>query len=267
LKILERRSLRDLLSAPESIDFIKKELEENARHTRNSLAKKVCDHFDLRNRKNELRTCGCRVVLMDLAKAGKFILPGLSSRGSHGKNHRMVRLGEAVPEVVGLEDRVDCLSDLQIILVEPDDLEKRKIWNELMIREHPQGRRRLMGCQLRYLIKSEDSWLGGLGFSACALQLKDRDNWIGWNDDQRLAYQERLISLSRFLIRKSVKCENLASRVMSLTLKRLESDFEDRYGFRPWLVESFVDTKEFSGGCYKASNWTFVGKTKGRGRN
>jgi len=267
LKILKRRSLRNLLSAPESIDFIKNELEEKPEHTRNSLAKRVCEQFDLRDRRNELRTCSCRVVLMDLAKAGKFILPTPSSSGSHGKHNPMIRLGEAVPEVVDLEDRVDRLSDLQIIRVDPNDLEKRKIWNELMIREHPQGRRRLMGCQLRYLIKSNDYWLGGLGFSACALKLQDRDNWIGWSDDQRLAYQDRLISLSRFLIRKSVKCENLASRVMSLTLKRVEDDFEDRYGFGPWLVESFVDTKKFSGGCYKASNWSFVGKTKGRGRN
>ncbi len=105
----------------------------------------------------------------------------------------MIRLGEPVPEVFDLENRVDRLSDLQIIRVDQDDLEKRKIWNELMIREHPQGRRRLMGCQIRYLIKSEDYWLGGLGFSACALKFKDRDNWIDWSDDQRLAYQDRLV--------------------------------------------------------------------------
>jgi len=267
LEILKRRSLRNLLSTAQSIDFVKEELEQTPGHTRNSLAKRICEHFELRDKRNGLRTCGCRVVLQDLEKAGKLILPRVSHIGSHGNYNRMVRLGEAVPEVVGLADRVDCLSDLQIIGLDPDDLEKRKIWNELMIREHPQGQRRLMGCQFRYLIKSEEQWLGGLGFSACALRLKDRDDWIGWNDDQRLAYQERVISLSRFLIRKSVKCENLASRVMSLTLKRLGSDFEERYGFRPWLVESFVDTKQFSGGCYKASNWTFVGKTKGRGRN
>ena len=64
LKILQRRSLRNLLSAPESIDFIKNELEEKPEHTRNSLAKRVCEQFDLRDRRNELRTCSCRVVLV-----------------------------------------------------------------------------------------------------------------------------------------------------------------------------------------------------------
>ena len=179
VKILNRGRMRNLLSTPQSIEFIRNELQENSKHTRHSLARKVCAQFDLRDSKNELRTCRCRLVLMDLSQSGKFILPGLSARGSRSKHSRMVRVGEPLPEAVGLEERVDRLSDLQIIRVERDDLEKRKIWNELMIREHPQGRRRLMGFQIRYLIKSEDYWLGGLGFSACALQLKDRDNWMG----------------------------------------------------------------------------------------
>ena len=33
------------------------------------------------------------------------------------------------------------------------------------------------------------------------------------------------------------------------------------------LVETFVDKDHFEGTCYKASNWTYLGETKGRGRN
>jgi hypothetical protein len=32
---------------------------------------------------------------------------------------------------------------------------------------------------MRYLIGSEHGWLGGFGFGASALQLADRDQWIG----------------------------------------------------------------------------------------
>lgn len=46
----------------------------------------------------------------------------------------------------------------------------------------------------------------------------------------------------------------------------LPGDFENRYGFRPWLVESFVDTSCFLGTCYRAANWVRVGQTQGRGR-
>ncbi len=50
-----------------------------------------------------------------------------------------------------------------------------------MLREHPQGAGPLVGAQMRYLIGSAHGWLGGLGFAAAALQLADRDRWIGWD--------------------------------------------------------------------------------------
>jgi len=62
-----------------------------------------------------------------------------------------------------------------------------RIWNELMIREHPQGAGPLVGRQVRYLIGSAHGWLGGFGFAAPALQLADRDRWIGWDSEQRRA--------------------------------------------------------------------------------
>jgi hypothetical protein len=39
-----------------------------------------------------------------------------------------------------------------------------------------------------------------------------------------------------------------------------------RYGYRPWLVESFVEQSSYAGTCYQASNWIEVGQTQGRGR-
>ena len=50
-----------------------------------------------------------------------------------------------------------------------------------MINDHPQGAGPLVGRQLRYLIGSQHGWLGGFGFAAAALQLADRDAWIGWD--------------------------------------------------------------------------------------
>ncbi|MCF8127262.1 MAG: DUF4338 domain-containing protein, partial [Deltaproteobacteria bacterium] len=38
------------------------------------------------------------------------------------------------------------------------------------------------------------------------------------------------------------------------------------YGYRPVLMETLVDEKRFKGTCYKAANWSYVGKTTGRGR-
>jgi len=38
------------------------------------------------------------------------------------------------------------------------------------------------------------------------------------------------------------------------------------HGYRPVLIETFVDTTKYSGTCYRAANWQYLGKTKGRGR-
>ena len=141
-----------------------------------------------------------------------------------------------------------------------------RIWNELMIQDHPRGAGPLVGRQLRYLVQSEHGWLGGISFSSAALHLEARDKWIGWNWDMRQESLHHVVNMSRFLIRSCVSCKNLASRALGLVIKQFSGDFEFRYGHRPLLLESFVDTTHYRGTCYKAANWQWIGRTKGRGR-
>jgi hypothetical protein len=136
----------------------------------------------------------------------------------------------------------------------------------MMIAEHSLGAGPFVGRQLRYLIGSEHGWLGGMGFAAAALQLADRDKWIGWDAEQRQAHLHAVVGMSRFLIRQDVQCSNLASKVLSMSMNTMPDDFERQYNYRPLLVESFVDTSMYSGTSYQAANWIFVGNTKGRGR-
>jgi hypothetical protein len=161
-------------------------------------------------------------------------------------------------------DQAGLVGGLELVLV--DTSGPMRIWNELMINEHPQGAGPLVGRQLRYLIASEHGWLGGFGFAAAALHLADRDEWIGWDREQRREHLHFVVGMSRFLLRPSVACRNLASKVLSLAMAALPDDFEWQFGYRPWLAESFVDTSRYSGACYRAANWIAVGMTKGRGR-
>ena len=39
-----------------------------------------------------------------------------------------------------------------------------------------------------------------------------------------------------------------------------------RYNYYPVLLETFVEYKRFKGACYRAANWLYLGKTKGRGK-
>ena len=48
--------------------------------------------------------------------------------------------------------------------------------------------------------------------------------------------------------------------------RQLPDDWTERYNTTPVLIETFVETPRFTGALYKASGWTLVGTTKGRGR-
>ena len=51
-----------------------------------------------------------------------------------------------------------------------------------------------------------------------------------------------------------------------MALRRLPRDFDRIYGYRPALVETYVDSLQHAGTCFRAANWTCVGQTAGRGR-
>ncbi len=254
-----QNQIKRTLSKPESI--VSRLLEEGDFSSRSELAGFLCDQLRFYDPGGRPQRGGCLKALRELEAKGCFRLP--PPRIQKGAP-RPRRLAAPVEEPIGVPEQVGEVRGLELIGVgEPGQM---RIWNELMIEEHPLGAGPLVGRQLRYLLGSEHGWLGGLGFAAAALQLVDRDRWIGWDAEQRRAHLHGVVCLSRFLIRPSVQCQNLASRVLSLSLQRLAEDFEQRYGYRPWLVESFVDTSRFSGASYRAANWTRVGRTQGRGR-
>lgn len=68
---------------------------------------------------------------------------------------------------------------------------------------------------------------------------------------------------SRFLILPDYHYPNLASRLLALCERRLLRDWPERFGYRLWLLETFVDPRYFQGTLYRAANWHFVGNTRG----
>ena len=169
-----------------------------------------------------------------------------------------------VPPAADVPERVDLVGELQLVPVQ--NSAQSAIWNELMITEHPLGKAALVGYQCRYLVGSSHGWLGAVGFAASARRLAARDRWIGWDDKMRERRLHRIVGLSRFLIRPGIVCRNLASQVLSMSLRTMARDFEKRYGYRPWLVETFIDPARHLGVSLQASNWVHVGETCGRGR-
>jgi len=257
-----QNQIKRALSRPESIEYVRGLLEEEEEFfTRSELAEAVCEEFGFQDPRGQNQLGGCLKALRELEAKGWFELPSPQMQKG-GPAPR--RLSAAVEEPKGVPAEVGDVAGLELILVEQES--QMRLWNELMIGEHPQGAGPLVGRQVRYLVGSAHGWLGGFGFAAPALQLADRDRWIGWNSEQRRAHLHGIVCLSRFLIRPSVECRNLASRLLSLSLQQMAEDFQRRYHYRPWLVESFLDRARFSGTSYRAANWILVGQTKGRGR-
>jgi hypothetical protein len=259
----KQNQIKRTLAQQGSIEAVRGLLDDGGHESRSSLAEAVCGHFGFLDARLRTQTAGCVKALRELERAGHFVLPAVRNSGSGiGKSAR--RLGEPVEVPRDMPDQAGDVRALTLIKVV--NLDQMRLWNELMLCEHPQGAGPLVGAQMRYLIGSEHGWLGGFGFGAAALQLRDRDQWIGWDVHTRREHLHRVVGMSRFLIRQSVRCQNLASCVQGMALRRIGADYEAQYGYRPWLVESFVDTEHFVGTSYQAANWVAIGQTQGRGR-
>ena len=137
--------------------------------------------------------------------------------------------------------------------------------NELIERYHYLGYHALPGAQMRYFVVARGQMLAVLGFGASAWKVAPRDRFIGWSHEQRVANLSLIVNNARFLILPWVRSPNLASRVLSTVAKSLPRDWENRYGYRPVLLETFVEER-FQGTCYRAANWICVGQTQGRGK-
>jgi hypothetical protein len=70
----------------------------------------------------------------------------------------------------------------------------------------------------------------------------------------------------RFLIFPWVNIKNLSNKALALAINQTQEDWLREYRYAPVLLETFVDLSRFAGTFYKASNWTYLGETKGRGR-
>ena len=147
--------------------------------------------------------------------------------------------GQPVPPPQAVPPAAGAVAGLKLTLVTSP--QQRRTWNELVASEHPQGAVLHVGAQLRYLIESEHGLLGALGFAAAALAVAARDEWIGWDAQLRRKRLHRVLGLSRFLIRPSVRCHLLASKVLGMVRRRLPEDFLQRYGYRPALLETYCD--------------------------
>ena len=140
------------------------------------------------------------------------------------------------------------------------------LWNAYIQRRHYLGHQLIPGAQLRYFVRAAGENIALLSFGASAWKTQPRDEFIGWTREQRERRLHLIVNNARFLILPWIKCRNLASRVLALISRRLCEDWQSHYAYRPVMIETFVEKPRFSGTCYKAANWKYLGDTQGRGK-
>ena len=146
-------------------------------------------------------------------------------------------------------------------LVVPSEQER---WNQLVCQHHYLKNANLVGERLCYVAEYQGQWLALIGWSAAAYHVRARDEYIGWDPNQRVARLHLVANNARFcLLGAAGQYPNLASKVLACNAEQLSPDWQKAYGHPILFVESFVDPQLFRGTAYKASGWKALGTTSG----
>jgi hypothetical protein len=247
---------------------------ENLRHwvsghpgwSRRRLSIELASHWDWRNGAGQLKDMATRTLLLKLHQRGLLELP--PRRQTPTNRMRCVAselaLAQEAPEPIGcaLED----VGPLQVKEVSRDAAERAWVKGALG-RYHYLGFNGAVGENLQYVISdAQGRRLACLVFGAAAWKCQDRDQFIGWSAKQRERNLTLTANNTRFLILPSVRVRRLGSWILGQINRRLNQDWQAKYGHRVVLLETFVEQPRFRGTVYRAANWQRVGATTGRTR-
>ncbi len=154
------------------------------------------------------------------------------------------------------------------VAVRPARADERRRWDALMAEHHYLGFRQFAGRGLRHVAEWRGHWVALVGWQSGAFKCGPRDRWLGWHRSVQFRRLHLIGNNTRFLVLPEASgTPNLASRALSLSLRRLSADWREAHGHPLELAETFVDPSRFRGTCCRASNWTRVGRTRGFARH
>ena len=154
---------------------------------------------------------------------------------------------------------------LQIQLVTPAQLGR---FDALLAQKHYLGSLPSVGDFLRQVVVREGQWVALLVGGPAALKLKDRERWMGWNPALAAERLKLIVQNRRYLLLHEKGAEpNLASAALAAACRALPAQWQEHFGYRPLLAESFTDPESYCGTCYKAGGWQPVGMSEGHSRH
>ncbi len=246
---------------PSQIELIGNLIGSDPTLSRYRLSRQVCERLAWRRPDGGLKDMSCRVALLRMQADGLIRLPA-----PRCAQPSAFRIPPEIEHAV-LAPASTPAVDLRELTVETVDKKVDSLlWNAFIERHHYLGHQLIPGAQLRYFVRSAEQILALFSFGASAWKIKPRDEFIGWSQERRRRSLHLIVNNARFLLLPWIHSHNLASRVLALISRRLPDDWYARYGYRPVLLETFVEKPRFVGTCYKAANWLYLGDTQGRGK-
>ena len=245
------------------LEIIKEIIAAHPDSSRRFISQEICRAWNWRQTNGTLKDMVCRSLLLQLESKGIIKLPPpkctLPNPLANRKKPVKIKVGRTP-----IQCPINELSPIDLKQVRRTRLEK--LFNSLISEHHYLGYTQPVGEHLKYIAFSNDRPLACLAWSSAPWYIGARDRFIGWSSQTRQNNLHLIINNTRFLVLPWVRVSHLASHLLALSRRRALRDWQRVYNHPVFLLETFVDTERFQGACYKADNWTYVGKTTGRGK-
>ncbi len=232
--------------------------------SRTELGQTICEHLRWQTPRGRNRIQSALRLLEELERLGILTLPAKAKPAPGRGRQKPLELGSRTAPQPAIDGP---LAELLPVRLQPVSGQQAVAeWNEWVQRYHPLGYRRPLGTHLRYfLLDRHERKLGCLLFDFATRKLACRDAWIGWAGEAHRQQLQLVVRNARFLLFPWVRVENLASKTLGLAVRQLPQDWQREHGYRPVLVETFVDPERHKATCYRAANWQCLGQTQARG--
>ena len=231
-----------------------------------TLTETICEHLNWFAATGNYKKDACLKLLQKLEASGVIKLPGkrIHTRRAVKKDKKITSASAEKKE----RPELNCdLRDIAPVKVTPvSDKSDIELFKDYISEYHYLGYKKPFGCFMQYFAKSADGEIiACILFAGASKSMTIREKWIGWSTNQRLRNLAWVTNNSRFTIMPWVKIPCLASHILGQIARRIVRDWQAKWGYSPLLMETFVDPLRYSGTCYKASNWEYLGQTTGAG--
>lgn len=250
--------------APCDLERIREMIATKPEWSRRRLSREIAAEWEWRNAAGQLKDMAARSLLVKLDERGLVRLP--ARRRAPLNRMASQRIGPRKWDHTPVGESLEMIGQMTVREVSSDETERARFAGALA-EFHYLGYRGTVGENLQYAITdTQDRLLACLLFGSAAWKCRARDEFIGWNQEQRAQRLSWLTNNTRFLVLPWARVPHLASWALGRVLRRLSSDWRKKYGHPIVLVETFVEQQRFSGTSYKAANWKRIGATTGRSR-